>query len=88
VRGRVSKTPWQHMITGVPGKTSAYFDLDGGKGQTVVYWKNAPACAGDIEVTGTVLEVRGASKRPGERESKADESVRELQLDVTSTRCL
>ena len=39
LRGRPSKIVWQHMMTSVPGKRSAYFDLGGGKEQTVVYWK-------------------------------------------------
>lgn len=82
LRGRVSKTPWQHMMTGVPGKSDAYFDLGGGKEQTVVYWKAPPSCAGDVEVVGTVLEVKGASKG-----GKADE-IRELHVDVSSARCV
>ncbi len=82
LRGRVSSTPWQHLMTGVPGKADAYFDLGGGSEQTVVYWKDPPKCSGDVEVTGKVLEVKGASKG-----SKADE-VREPQVDVESARCV
>jgi hypothetical protein len=80
-RGRISKLYGQHVMTGVTGKTEAYFDLAGGAPQTIVYWQKAPACSGDIEVTGKVLEVKAA---PG---SKAGDGYSELHLDVTSTRC-
>lgn len=84
-RGKISKTPWQHLMGSVPGKTSAYFDLEDG-GQTVVYWKEAPKCAGLIEVTGKELIVRGGSKRPG-APSKGDEFV-EHHIDVMLVKCL
>ena len=88
VRGRVSQIIWQHIMTGVEGKKSAYFDLDGEKSQqTVVYWKDPPTCNGTIEVTGKVLEVRGGSKRPGGA-TKVDESYSELQIDVEHARCV
>lgn len=85
-RGKVSRVPWQHLMTGVPGKQSEYFDLSDGW-QTVIYAKDLPSCAGTLEVEGTVLSVRGPSKRPG-RETKVDDSYEELQLDVTAARCI
>lgn len=84
-RGRVAKVIWQHLMGGVPGKQSAYFDLDENKTQIVVYWRDDPKCFALTEVTGKVLEVRGSSKRPG---SKVDDSYAELHLDVESTRCV
>jgi hypothetical protein len=87
LRGRPSKLVWQHMMTSVPGKRSAYFDLGGGKEQTVVYWKEPPNCAGDIEVTGKVLELRGPSKRPGQPETKVDDTYSERHVDVDTARC-
>jgi hypothetical protein len=87
LRGRVSETPWQHMMGGVSGKSDAYFDLAGGKEQTVVYWKSPPTCTGDVVVTGAVLEVKGASKRPRGGDTKAEESYRELHVDVEQARC-
>ena len=89
VRGQVSKIIWQHLMTGVEGKRSAYFDLDGEKSQqTVVYWKDPPKCAGTVEVTGKVIEVRGASKRPNHGQTKVDDSYGELQIDVERARCV
>lgn len=88
LRGRISRQPWQHLIGHIAGKTPEYFDLDGGKEQTVVYWAAAPACPGDVIVEGTVYEVRGGSKRPGdEGDTKTPADYRELHVDVTSTRC-
>ena len=87
LRGRISERPWQHMIDHIPGKTSAYFDLEGGKEQTVVYWTAAPTCPGDIIVEGTVHEVRGSSKRPDRGPTKAGSEYRELHVDVESARC-
>jgi len=85
VRGRISQTPWQHMITSVEGKRAEYFDLEGG-GQTVIYARDLPPCAGTLEIEATVLRVAGPGKRPG-RDTRADEYV-ELQLDVGAARCL
>lgn len=81
LRGRVSSTPWQHLILDVPGKSDGYFDLDGGSEQTVVYWKDPPTCAGAMIVTGKVIEANGLSKG-----GKGGE-MRELQVDVASARC-
>ena len=87
LRGRISKIPWQHLMTGVTGKKAEYFDLEGGKDQTVVYWKDPPSCSGDIVVVGKVLEVRGPPKKPGGRDTKVDDSYSELHVDVDSARC-
>lgn len=87
-RGRVSTTPWQHVMSGVAGKKSAYLDLEGGKRQTVIYWVEPPKCSAEVEVTGRVLEVRGDSKRPGGQPTKSDDTWRELHIDVDSARCV
>lgn len=88
LRGRISERPWQHLMDHLPGKTTAYFDLEGGKEQTVVYWVAPPTCPGDVIVEGTVHEVRGGSKRPGgDGETKAPADYRELHVDVDSVRC-
>src|SRR5262245_56071183 len=64
LRGRISDTPWAHMMTNVDGKQPAYFDHDGDR-QTVIYWSSPPRCPnhGDIVIAGTVIEARGESKR-------------------------
>ena len=87
-RGKVSNIMWQHMMREVPGKTYAYFDVEGEKTQTIVYWKDDPKCTGLTEVTGTVVELRGPAKKPGVRESKVDDSYAELHIDVERTRCV
>jgi hypothetical protein len=87
-RGRVATVIWQHMMTSVPGKKSAYFDVDGEKHQVVVYWKEDPKCTGLVEIAGKVIEVRGPPKKPGAKESKVDDSYAELHIDVERTRCL
>jgi hypothetical protein len=86
-RGRISNTPWQHLIGHVAGKQADYFDLEDG-GQTVVYLAKPISCPGLVEVAGTVKEVRGSSKRPGGPDTKVDDSYGELHIDVDSHRCL
>jgi outer membrane protein OmpA-like peptidoglycan-associated protein len=86
VRGRVSKMPNQHLMGGVAGKRDFYFDVTGGS-QTVVYAAALPACGGELELRGKVLEVRGGSKRPGEA-SKVGSSYSELHVDVDDARCI
>lgn len=90
LRGRASRIPWQHLTSSVAGKRLEYFDLRGGKEQTIVYWSAAPICTGEVEVMGKVLLVRGASKRggPGQLESKAGDDRSELHVDVESSQCL
>lgn len=87
VRGKVATVIWQHIVGTVPGKRSAYFDVENEPTQTVVYWSDPPQCTHLVEVTGKVLEVRGAPKKPG-RETKVDDSYAELHIDVESARCV
>ena len=84
LRGKVSTSPWQHLMSGVPDKQEAYLDLQGGKEQTIVYWKEPPACAGEVVITGKVIAVRGQSKGPKGEES----NIEELQVDVATVRCM
>lgn len=84
LRGKVSTSPWQHLMSGVQDKQEAYFDLQDGKEQTIVYWKEPPACSGEVVVTGKVIAVRGQSKGPRGNDS----NVEELHVDVQSARCL
>ena len=89
VRGVISTIMWQHLMTSVPGKKSGYFDVDGESQQIVVYWKEAPKCVAQIEITGKVVPISGPSKRPkGTIGTKVDETYSELQLDVESARCV
>jgi hypothetical protein len=65
VEGRLAKTPWQHMIHWPEGYTEmAYFDYELGR-QTVLYAKAPVVCPGFLTVQGTVVEVKGETKRPG-----------------------
>jgi hypothetical protein len=84
LRGRVSTSPNQHLMSGVQDKQETYFDLGGGKEQTVIYWKEAPQCSGEIVVTGKVIAVRGQAKGP----KGAESNIEELHVDVASARCL
>ena len=84
LRGKISTSPWQHLTSGVADKQEAYLDLQGGKEQTIVYWKTPPACAGEVVVTGKVIAVRGQSKGPKGEES----NIEELHVDVATARCI
>jgi hypothetical protein len=81
-RGRVSNLHAQRVMTSVPGKKEAEFQLAGSHTPAAIYWRQAPSCSGDIEITGKVLEVKAS---PG---GKAGDDYRDLQLDVTSARCV
>ncbi len=81
--GRVSDTPWQHLVGNPDGfPYSCYFDVD--RFQIVVYAKRPIACSGVLVVRGTVVEIRGSSKQPG---SKADESYVEYHLTADEWEC-
>jgi hypothetical protein len=83
LKGRISDTPWQHLVGSPAGfPYSCYFDVD--RFQIVVYSKTPIACPGALVVRGTVVEIRGSSKRPG---TKADESWVEYHLAADSWEC-
>jgi len=83
IAGRVSRTPWQHMIGNPAGfPYSEYFDV--GNYQIVVYSKTPLDCPGAIIVRGTVIKLQGSSKRPG---TKADESFIEYHLAADAWEC-
>lgn len=82
--GRVSKTPWQHMVRGVPGKQMVYIDFADSEYQVVAHFDREPTCAGDVEIDGVVGELRGPGKvSPG---AASNEHV-EYDVDVTSWTC-
>ena len=85
--GKISDRPWQHLVGSVEGKTAEYFDLPDGS-QTIIYVTETPSCPDRVRVSGKVIEIRGASKRPGEPESKAGDDFSELHIDVTRYRCV
>lgn len=79
VRGRSSRTPWQHMTAFVPDTESAYFDVEGG-GQIMVYTRVAIAPDALVELIGSVLVVSG----PGKRSRPDDPGHTEHSLIVES----
>lgn len=83
IAGRLSRTPWQHLMANPEGYGLSYY-FDVGDFQIVLYSKSAIACSGPLAVRGTVIKVRGSSKRPG---SKADESYVEYHLAVDDWTC-
>lgn len=84
LRGRVSATPWQHLMNPPPGHgEQVYFDLS--DGQTVVYARTTIPCRGGAVVRGTVMMVGGGPKRLGSK--IPDEAYREVHLVATGWRC-
>ena len=81
--GRVSETPWQHLMANPEGYGLSYY-FDVGDFQIVVYSKSPIECPGVILVRGTVIKVQGSSKRPG---TKADESFVEYHVTADSWEC-
>jgi hypothetical protein len=83
LRGRVSNTPWQHLIANPEGfPHSCYFDVD--DYQIVVYSKQPIVCQGLLSVRGAVVKVQGSSQRPG---TKADETFVEYHLAADEWDC-
>ena len=82
LEGQISKTPWQHMISQPKGFPEiSYFDFHKGN-QTVLYSKTAIDCPGPLRVWGTVIEIKGESKRPG-----SEAPVVEYQIKVDRWEC-
>ncbi len=82
--GRISDTPWQHVMGVVPGKNAEYFDL-APDDQTVIYVAGKLECSGKLEVEGRVKEVSAGSKRPSKT---GPQRYTENHIDVTRHRCL
>jgi hypothetical protein len=81
--GKISNTPWQHMIASVKEYPySEYFDV--GDFQIVVYARQPMKCGGNVRVFGRVLEVSGRGKRP----EPGDEVYTEYHLLVDRWQCL
>ena len=80
VRGRASRTPWQHMMAFAPDTVSEYFDCEDG-GQIVVYLPRGAPLDRDsvIELEGTVFTVSG----PGKRSRESDPVHTEYSLRVS-----
>jgi hypothetical protein len=83
IRGRISETPWQHLIGNPEGYDYSYY-FDVGDFQIVLYTKAGLDCAGELTVRGTVVRIQGSSKRPG---SKADESYVEFHIAADAWEC-
>lgn len=88
VFGELTEEIHQHMIhPAQQGRVIAYFQPDQDY-QTVAYFpKGYRPCPGAMAITGQVLEVRGAAKRPG-KPSKVDSEHVEYQLLVKRWHCL
>jgi hypothetical protein len=82
VVGKISDTPWQHLIGYFPGYSRDYY-FDVGKDQIVIYSKTAIDCTGKVKVYGKVVEVKGKSKDP-----RKDEVYREYHITVDKAECI
>jgi len=78
--GHVSNIMWQHLMTYDKAYPyNAYFDIPDSN-QIVVYSKKPLPESGELAVTGKVIELRGSSKRPGQKESKVDDTYVEYHI--------
>jgi hypothetical protein len=84
IKGHVSNIMWQHLMAyNKAYPHNSYFEIPDNN-QIVLYSKNPLPNDRELTVTGKVIEVRGSSKRPGERESKVDDTYVEYHLLVDS----
>ena len=81
--GRISDTPWQHLLGNPFGFGDSYY-FDVGYFQIVIYSKTPLACAGEVTVRGTVLKVQGPPKGAG---TKVDDTHVEYHLTVDDWVC-
>ena len=64
VKGKVSTVIWQHIIGSIKDYPFAkYFDLEEDGFQTILYSKKNIEPNETLEITGTVIEIKGHSKR-------------------------
>jgi hypothetical protein len=83
LRGRISDTPWQHLMGNPPGlDRTYYFDVD--DFQIVIYAGEPIACDGPLTVRGLVMKIQGPPKRVG---AKVDETYVEYHLAVDGWEC-
>ena len=83
LKGKISETPWQHMIdTSHNFENIYYLDLEGGD-QIVFYSKEPVICSSVIRIEGKVIRVIGKSKRPG-----SDTTFIEYQIVAEKWECL
>ncbi|MCG3226653.1 MAG: hypothetical protein H7645_07025 [Candidatus Heimdallarchaeota archaeon] len=83
LKGRISETPWQHMIDTSHNFDHIYYlDLEGGD-QIVFYSKEPVVCSSSIKIEGKVIRVVGESKRPG-----SDTTFIEYQIVAEKWECL
>jgi hypothetical protein len=81
--GRISHTPWQHLMGNPFGFGETYY-FDVGDFQIVIYSKVPIDCAGEVKIRGTVLKIQGPPKSAG---SKVDETYVEYHLAVDEWTC-
>jgi hypothetical protein len=82
VTGRISDTPWQHIIGYEPDHPFSYY-FDVGDMQTVIYSESEIQCRSRLRVTGKVIEVGTKSKKPG-----SDTDYKEYQILVENKVCI
>ncbi len=83
LKGKISDTPWQHLIdTSHEYDHIYYLDLDGGD-QIVFYSKEAVICPKEIKIQGKVIRVVGKSKKPG-----SDATYIEYQIVAEKWECI
>jgi hypothetical protein len=81
--GRISDTPWQHLIGNPFGYGESYY-FDVKDFQIVIYARTPITCPGEITVRGKVIKVQGPPKREG---GKVDETYVEYHLIVDEWSC-
>ena len=70
IKGEISTTPWQHTIASLKEHPFIeYFDLEDGF-QTVLYSKDDLPKGTFLKIRGTVIEVKGRSKRPTDEQDE------------------
>jgi hypothetical protein len=83
LKGKLSDTPWQHMIdTSQKYENIYYLDLEGGD-QIVFYSRNPVECKDEIMIKGKVIRVVGKSKKPG-----SDITYIEYQIVAEEWECI
>ena len=80
--GRISDTPWQHIVANTPEyPNSYYFDIK--DSQIIIYSASAIDCSEQLNIYGTVIEVKGLSKHA----ESEDDTFTEYHITIDKWEC-
>jgi hypothetical protein len=87
VTGTISKIIWAHIAAPPKGYPVIEY-LDSDNFQTVLYLKQKTKCEGNVQITGRVVEIKGASSPKGSSQKSKAEGITEYHIAVDEYKCI